>query len=209
MITATPMDEYNSIVTGRNVTTGSKAIRLLVGHGYEGKLWMSDSKDEFNDHLPAIEQASGRVLVHGLGLGCYLASILSKPEVTHVDVVEKNADVLSLITPYFSASCPKCGTTARHATTHTGICGEEMTVSTLCGGLLVQNPRITFHHADAYKKQWPKGTRWNFVWHDIWPTICSDDLENHAKLNRKFGHRADVQGAWAHDMLLSLRRRNY
>jgi hypothetical protein len=156
---------------------GDTATQLVVGHGILETLWMSDSIDEFIDHLPAIEQASGRVLVHGLGLGCYLSAILSKKEVEHVDVVEINKDILGLIEPYF------------HVAKRRG--------------------RVTFHNDDAFKKQWPKNTQWDFAWHDIWPTICADDLSQHAALKRKFARRTAVQECWKHAELLRLRRRNF
>jgi hypothetical protein len=156
---------------------GDSATQLVVGDPakpWSETLWMSDSIDEFLDHLDAIEQATGRVLVHGLGLGCYLACILSKKEVTHVDVVELSKDILGLIEPYF------------HVAKRRG--------------------RVAFHNDDAFKKVWPKGTRWDFVWHDIWPTICSNDLSQHAALKRMFSHRTAVQECWKHKDLLRLRR---
>lgn len=66
--------------------------------------------------------------------------------------------------------------------------------------------RVTVHHADAYEMKWPRGTRWQSAWHDIWQSMCTDDLEGHARLNRMYGRRVDYQECWAHDMLLSLRR---
>lgn len=152
------------------INEGDVAMRLIV----KDTLWMSDSYDEFMDHWDAIISARGRVLVNGLGMGCYLRCILSKPEVVHVDVVEKNADVIALISPYFNQ--PE----------YTG--------------------RVSIYHGDAFTFNWPKNTRWDFAWHDIWPTICSDDLKEHAKLNRRFGRRTDNQACWKHHTLLRLRR---
>jgi len=149
---------------------GDTAMNLCV----DNEFWMSDSKDEFIDHLDAIEQAKGRVLIHGLGLGCYLHCILSKKNVTHVDVVEKNKDVLGLIVPYFDIS-----------------------------------KRLTFHHDDAFTKKWKLGTKWDFVWHDIWPTICTDNLESITKLKRRFQNRCGKQAAWKEHDLRVLQRRNW
>jgi hypothetical protein len=63
---------------------------------------MSDGLAEYTEHREAIERAHGRVLVHGLGLGCYVKAILAKPEVAAVDVIEINEDVLALIGPYYA-----------------------------------------------------------------------------------------------------------
>ena len=165
---ATEFTAFRAAMQGDHITPGDRVIRLIVN----GELWMSDSKDEFWDHYQAMSDAHGRVLIHGLGLGCYLNAILASKDVTHVDVVEINKDVIGLVGPFFE-----------------------------------QDERVHIHHANAFTKEWPVGTRWNYVWHDIWANKCTDDLSEHAKLNRKFGNRTDRQGCWAHEWLLWQRRR--
>lgn len=96
--TASALDSFRGAMHGANIRAGDTTIQLLVN----GRLWMSDTSDEYRDHIRAIREATGRVLIHGLGLGCYLSAILTKPEVTHVDVVELSADVLALVGPYFA-----------------------------------------------------------------------------------------------------------
>lgn len=56
--------------------------------------------------------------------------------------------------------------------------------------------RLTIIHADALEYKPSKGQRFNTVWHDIWPTICSDHLPDMHKLHRKYGRRCDWQGSW-------------
>lgn len=63
----------------------------------DGTLWMSDVQAEYIDHFEAIEQAHGRVLLNGLGLGCVLKAILAKDSVEHVDVVEIDRRVIDLM----------------------------------------------------------------------------------------------------------------
>lgn len=177
--TVTPLMELHAVIGSaesglRNtMKTGDSATMLLI----DGKLWMSDSRDEFLDHLDAIHDARGRVLVHGLGLGCFLNCILSKPEVCHVDVVENDARVLGLITPYFQ---------------------DE-----------IIDERVHFHCADAFTKTWPRNTKWDFVWHDIWRMISISNLEGITKLNRKFQNRCSKQAAWKENDLRRLRRRGW
>ena len=84
-------------IHGENVREGDVCTQLLIN----GHLVMSDSRDEYRDHITAINRATGRVLINGLGLGCYLAAILTKPDVRRVDVVEINPDVLALVAPHF------------------------------------------------------------------------------------------------------------
>lgn len=146
--------------------------RLL--HGWQ--IVMSDTRDEYLTHYEFLQEARGRVLVNGLGLGCALGAILTKPEVEHVDVVERSPEVLALVGPTFAA-----------------------------------DPRVNLIEADAYEqsKVWPRGTRWDVAWHDIWDTICADDLEGHAVLLRSYGRRCGWQQAWRHSELVSLRRRGW
>jgi hypothetical protein len=65
--------------------------------------------------------------------------------------------------------------------------------------------RVTFHRDDALSVQWPRGTRWGAVWHDIWDTICTDDLTDHTKLKRRYAKRCLWQGAWSEDRLKYLK----
>lgn len=165
---ATFYDMAKAGQTGADINPGDQVMQLRVGHA----MWMSDSNDEYRDHREAIERATGRVLIHGLGLGCYLSAILTKPDVTHVDVVEKDGDVVALVGPYFA-----------------------------------HDARVQIHYADAFAKSWPKGTRWDVAWHDVWENKCTDDLAEHAKFMRSFARRVGWQGCWAHEYLVAAKRR--
>lgn len=151
-----------------DVREGDEVTRLLVNNG----LVMSDTRDEYRDHAFLGIEAKGRVLLHGLGLGCALKLVLAKDEVEHVDVVEIEQDVIDLIGPYFT-----------------------------------DDPRVNLIHADAFEqaKRWPRGTKWDAVWHDVWASKSVDDLAEHARLLRSFARRAGWQGAWAHEELQRLR----
>lgn len=67
--------------------------------------------------------------------------------------------------------------------------------------------RLTIHEGDCFQMRWPVGSRWQVVWHDIWNTICEDNLPEMARLHRSFGRRADWQGSWCHELILAERRR--
>jgi spermidine synthase len=67
--------------------------------------------------------------------------------------------------------------------------------------------RVTVHCDNAYTIQWPKGTRWDVVWHDIWPGLCEDNLEGMGTLHRRYGRRCDWQGSWGKELLQYERRR--
>lgn len=60
--------------------------------------------------------------------------------------------------------------------------------------------RVTIHRGNALTYKWPKGVRWNVVWHDIWDTITADNLPDMRRLHRRFGRRCDWQGSWCREL---------
>lgn len=90
-----------------------------LGGPPRASLWipvMSDTFNEIEDHYDPILEAKGRVLIHGLGLGCIVSALIEKPEVSHIDVVEAEADVIALTGRYYEGH-PK-------VTIHHGSCVE-------------------------------------------------------------------------------------
>lgn len=146
-----------------------RLVRVVMGQGSEWQTLMSDTPDEINDHEHVIEHATGRVLIHGLGIGCVIAALHVKPEVEHIDVVEIDPEVIAM-TGHFYADLPKVN--------------------------LVQGDAMTY--------EWPKGARWDYVWHDIWAAIAEDNLDaeeaeygiSYGMMFERFKRRADMQGAW-------------
>ena len=59
--------------------------------------------------------------------------------------------------------------------------------------------RLTVLHGDALTDKWPelRGVRFDAVWHDIWDTICGDNLPEMTKLHRRYARRCNWQGSWA------------
>lgn len=138
-------------------------------------LWMSDTDAEAADHYDAarqIDRRGGRILIGGLGLGMILRAALLTPTVTHVDVVEIDEDVVALVGPHYQAMAAEHGKT------------------------------LTIHHADLYAIKWPAGTRWDVAWFDIWPDLCTDNLDEMTKLRRSYGRRTDWQECWGRQLLL-------
>lgn len=54
--------------------------------------------------------------------------------------------------------------------------------------------RLTIINADSYQYI-PEG-RFDYVWHDIWDNICSDNLPQMAKLHRKYARKTNWQESW-------------
>lgn len=56
--------------------------------------------------------------------------------------------------------------------------------------------KLEIINANALTWKPPKGKRYGAVWHDIWDTICSDNLPDMHKLHRKYARIAGWQGSW-------------
>lgn len=133
-----------------------------------GTMWMSDTHDERRDHNSALWRARGEVLIGGLGLGMVALGIALKPEVTKVTVIELNADVIALVEPHLRAALVAAG----------------------------QDPnKLVLVCANVFEWKPAKGQKFDTIWMDVWATLCTEDLKEHAKVNRKFG-RAKNPGAW-------------
>jgi hypothetical protein len=141
-------------------------------------LWMSDTDAEKRDHFEAayqIHDRGGRVLIGGLGLGMILRVALLTDGVTHVDVVEINETVIELVGPHY----------------------EKMAAD--------RGVSLTIHHDDMFSIKWPRGTRWDVVWIDVWSDVTTDDLEVMARLRRSYGQRSNWNDCWGRHMLLRYR----
>lgn len=100
----TSEDSLLAVFNRQRVEPGAYTRLLYTSPGYSGRrragqgaLWMSDTPDEYRDHARAVHEATGRVLVNGLGLGCVLRAMLVNPAVTHVDVVERDSELVALM----------------------------------------------------------------------------------------------------------------
>lgn len=79
---------------------------------------------------------------------------------------------------------------------HIDVVEIDTEVAEVIGSYYAKDPRVTIHVADALTIKWPPNTRWDAAWHDIWPTITSDNLEEMSRLHRMYGRRVDYQESW-------------
>ena len=97
------------------------------------------------------------------------------------------------------------GLLAKPEVTQVDVVENSTDVITLVWPTYAEDPRAVLHHADAFTIQWPKGTRWDYVWHDIWSSICTDNLPEITRLKRKYARMTDWQGAWVEHLLRHLK----
>ena len=138
--------------------------RLIEGD----RVWMSDTRAERLDHLPAMREIrdmnEGSVLVNGLGLGCIITAALRFDHVTTVVVVENDWRVLDLLAEHYVS----------------------------------MDRRVRIVEADAYEfDPHGTYDPFGVVWHDIWPAISTDNLPGMRDLFDKYKDCAYWQGAWA------------
>jgi len=67
--------------------------------------------------------------------------------------------------------------------------------------------RLDIIHADALEYQSPRGSRYGMVWHDIWPNICADNLNDIKVLKKKYARRSEWQGCWVEHLVRDAARR--
>jgi len=69
--------------------------------------WMTLMPNETISTLPAVAEASGRVLTYGLGLGYFSFMAANKPDVASVTVVERDPQVIALFRKYILPQFPQ------------------------------------------------------------------------------------------------------
>lgn len=88
------------------------------------------------------------------------------------------------------------GVLANREVTAVTVIESSPDVIQLVGPTFTNDPRVTIIEANAFEYQPPRGARYEAVWHDIWDNICTDNLKGITQLKRRYGHRAEWQGAW-------------
>lgn len=149
-----------------------------------GGLWMSDTPDERRDHVGFVytvqRERAKTVLINGLGLGMVAQSIiLTCPLVEQITVCDIDPDVIALVGPHLRALAAEHG------------------------------KYLDIVEGDAYEpaKLYPKGSRWDAAWSDIWQDITLDNWDGYCRIRRAYGSRTRYHGQWAYEMVKHDKRR--
>lgn len=171
-----------AMIAGNRMGRGSvQAGETLCQLFIGDTLWMSDTPDERRDHWAPKRQARGHVLIGGLGFGMVALAAALKPEVEKVTVIEINARIIAFVVPYLRAALESQG---------------------------VDPDKLEVIEADLMAWKPPKGAKYQCIWFNIWADLCTDNLDEMATLNRRFGRRTEgYRGCWGETLLKIQRER--
>lgn len=150
-----------------------------------GEIVMEDSWRELSRHLPIWRTARGRILVTGLGLGCVVRGLITKPDVEHIDVIEIDSAICAVVGAEFLTD-PRV--TIRHANALTvdvparvtwDYAWHDLYTEEGCGvpGLQVLHAELLLRYRKAcrqqgawafprmYKRVWPGGLLGGSSWY--------------------------------------------
>ena len=142
---------------------------------------MSDTCPEIDDFMQYAVYLRGHVLISGLGLGMAVHILLNQHP-AYASAVQ-SVTVLEL----------------------------DKDVIKLSAAHYRKDPRVTIHNASAFDWEPPKGASYDSAWHDIWDSICEDNVEEFTKLRRKY-QRVVAKGkqyCWGQDTIARMRKRSY
>lgn len=72
----------------------------------DGREWMAVKPSEIETMRAPIEEATGRVVTFGLGLGYFAYMVSEKPEVTSLDIVERSEEAIALFEEHILPQFP-------------------------------------------------------------------------------------------------------
>ncbi|MFA7264793.1 MAG: hypothetical protein WC054_00535 [Candidatus Nanopelagicales bacterium] len=170
---------YGAMHGGRGMRQGAGTITALYRHG---GLWMSDSVDEMDDHIPFVRRCheieAETVLIGGLGMGMVVTGLCIVPSVREITVIEIDLAVVALVGP--------------HLTRLVEAAGKKLTI--LTGSV--------FEPKDVL----PKDFRFDAAWFDIWQHLSTDNLAEMGALGRRYSRRCGFVDHWARDLLKARKR---
>jgi len=160
----------------------TKLIEIVPGAGEDGGpgqiTWMSDTRAEILEHTPILNKL---FFSRGVKHKRLLVNGLGLGLVVHAALIFASDSV-----------------------EHIDVVEHNADVIELVGNQLTVDPRVTIHLADAYDMIWDPGTRWDFAWHDIWPSIDDENLPGMDRLLYKYKTRVAWQGCWQRDGCLAM-----
>ena len=130
---------------------------------------MQDSEAEYNEHATLFENATGDILIGGLGLGFCHQPLIDNPDVTSVTIIENSQDVIDLVWPH----CPRDNRfNLIIADIETWVIPEAI-------------------------KQHRTSDPWEYAWFDTWTVDNALNYNQHqALMLEKYGDYVTTIGSW-------------
>lgn len=95
----------------------------------------------------------------------------------------------------------------REVKTVTVIEKEQDVIDLVAPHYLARHDNLEIWHGDALTMKIKPNTKWDVAWHDIWPTICGNNLKTMKRLHRRFGGRVIAhQSSWKRSTCEKLNR---
>jgi hypothetical protein len=156
---------------GRRCDPG-EYTKLYDASGPKSIIWMSDTTAERRDHLMPVR------MMHVLEAKRVLINGLGLGMVLQAALSYEHVE-------------------------HVDVVEIDERVIKLVGPHYTKDPRVRIIHNDAYEqtKSWPKNTRWDVGWSDIWPTGDPKNSPGMTRLNRSYGQRCDWHSCWAQELM--------
>ena len=190
----------------------------------DGREWMAVKPSEIETMRAPIEEATGRVVTFGLGLGYFAYMVSEKPDVTSLDIVERSEEAIALFERHLLPQFPNkekiriirsdafwflnenMWQDARHEAS--GQC-KRNTKEGQCGEKQNREGRNTYRGTETANREKMQG-RYDYAFIDLWHDTA-DGLEMYLKAKRIENklHTAGLQtkfAYWVEKSLLSAYR---
>lgn len=141
-------------------------VTKLFRHSDPTECWMADDESEQAANRPFVEQAEGRVLITGLGLGMLPYALFCKDRVHSIDILERDHDVITLVWRHLRARWPVR-------------CAQD---------------RLNLIVGNAYDTEWARGRKWDWAWHDF--TYSPMTADEQADIYRAYAPFVKHQMHW-------------
>jgi len=91
---------------------------------------------------------------------------------------------------------------------HVTVIEKSPDVIKLVGPVFADSKRATIVEGDIFEWKPVKGITFDWAWFDVWDNICSDNLDEMSKLNRKFARIVPTRWHWGMELCKLARSRD-
>lgn len=187
--------------------TKSSAYKVSVPGGRVGEAFIeqfeiTDEDAKIHNMRSIFSGYAGRPILPGIYTRLYVGSVLmmsdTPAEIRDIRSAVRNANGFCLITG-LGLGVVLQSFLRKPEVKHVTVIEQSQDVIDLVAPHYVKifgPDRFNVICADALVWKAKAGHWFDFVWHDIWPEICTDNAVSMGTLHRKYGGRCDKQDSW-------------